>query len=180
MSLWDLLPYDIQIYILKLRAVKIIKNNYRKHPAIRSKYLARATLRRRGPAETTIDIEDPGITWALKFCSMHSKFGDIEFWLNYCYILIESIQDIDYYSINKIIEIDELSYIQFYIINLVNKYHKFIIKNYFNKNDEIYDTEFSFKNLNDLNDFIITFPIYENILKENKIVEYELCIPWYY
>ena len=168
MNYWDILPNDIKLYIFKLNAIKIIKNNWRRHPAIRSIYIAKATLERCGPVDLTINIDQSNITWALKYIIKHSKYSDVAFWNQYCYYLIDVLSTFIYFDYRCIIENTFLDN-ERYIYMLVNKYYKKILNT---NSDLIYN------DIYDLNYILNRLDTISNILEKNKIFEFQKCLPW--
>jgi hypothetical protein len=171
MNYWDILPDDIKLYIFKLNAIKIIKNNWRRHPAIRSIYIAKATLERCGLADLTINIDQSNITWALKYIIKYSKYGDLAFWNRYCYYLIDVLCTFIYFDSICITENTFLDNKR-YIYMLVNKYYKKIL----NTNNDLISND---DNDNIDHSYILdTLHTLSNILEKNKIFEFQKCLPW--
>ena len=168
MNYWDILPTELQNYILQLRGIKIIKNNWRKNPSIIAIDIANASKIRSGPYTSTINIEKSNITWALKYIIKHSNNNNLLFWIDYCYDLIASLSEITMYYLHYLDfwERDHLFNNKKYIYILVNKYiNKVINNNYYNKilnNNQIIELA-NFNNLNNINSLNNTNSLY-NIL----------------
>jgi hypothetical protein len=97
MNYWDYLPNDLQTYILQLRAelraVVTLQKNWRRHPAIRSKLLAKSLLVPRDIDQQWIrmSVMSPDTASALEYCAKHSGMGYPEFWTGFCVTVLDEL-----------------------------------------------------------------------------------------
>ena len=86
MNYWDMLPNDLQDNILQEKAAKTLQRNFRRHPALRSKCLAKGCIDQWGG----VHIISPWSAAALEYCAKHSGKGDDTFWANFCLKVLDS------------------------------------------------------------------------------------------
>ena len=94
MSYWDKLPNELKHEVFKARAAKTIQNNWRRHPAIRSCYLASGVM----SGEYGIEIACPHTAGALEYCAKYSGKGNTGFWANFCLELLYKLIECQYSS----------------------------------------------------------------------------------
>ena len=86
MNYWDMLPNDLQDNILQEKAAKTLQRNFRRHPALRSKCLAKGCIDQWGG----VHIISPLTAAALEYCAKHSGKGDDTFWSDFCLKVLDS------------------------------------------------------------------------------------------
>ena len=90
MNYWDILPCELHTYILQMRLAGSLQKNLKRHPAIRSNFVAKSLLKK----PYGMSVMSPSTAWALEYCAKHSGMGYPEFWTGFCVtVLGELIED---------------------------------------------------------------------------------------
>jgi hypothetical protein len=184
-NLWDNLPGDIQKMILEFRAVKTIQRNIKRHPAIRSIYIAKACMERRG-YNICIDVTKSSNCWGLEYCAKHSGLKNIQFWVKFSYKLLDEIDNVIYWgysnsknnNIFKCLNIGKILIENFEREIIVTEEEKINFKRRIEELENIRHRYFINNSYSNLHYLINKSNVLNGIVIEKDIKEYYECFPW--
>jgi len=181
MNHWDNLPGDMQEEILKFRAAKTFQRNWRRHPAIRSIYIAKACLERCGYT-TCVGITQSYNYWGLEYCAKHSGVKDIQFWVDFGYRLIFEIYEINYFGVPEEYK-NEVERCFAAAKTLIEKFEGTLIvteeeKDNFQERLTRNENQWEKSNFYKIHELKNKAEILNKIVEEKGIEEYYDCFPW--
>ncbi len=185
MNYWDKLPDDVQKEILMFRAVKTIQRNWRRHPAIRSIYIAKACLNK--------SVSESCECWGLEYCAKHSGLKDISFWVEFGFKIICELYEVYLFSFpeNVSIFVIETNILRSLIAvkTLIEKFERALVvteedkSNFQIRIQELQNilhrdwTRMS-HNCRNLHDLKNRSDVLDEIVIEKNIKNYYDCVPW--